>query len=128
MLGKTPLAMMVLLVAASLIGISSVHQYLEAQTPTPKTQQTVQLGGQVTGAIMVVSPNKSCTGFVDLPADKPNLLRLPPGTSITLTAPIESCTLFGLAKTSNTPISFVVTAPTAAASTERQYRAIQVIL
>jgi hypothetical protein len=124
MLGKTSVSMMVLLVAASLIGISSIHQYIEgSQTP-----RTVQQAGQVTGAIMVVSPNKSCTGFVDLPADRPNLLRLPPGTSITLAAPIESCTLFGLAKTSKTPIQFVVTAPTAAASTERQYRAIQVIL
>ena len=124
MLGKTSVSMMVFLVAASLIGISSIHQYIEgSQTP-----RTVQPSGQVTGAIMVVSPNKSCTAFVDLPADRPNLLRLPPGTSITLTAPIESCTLFGLAKTSKTPIHFVVPAPTAPSSTERQYRAIQVIL
>jgi hypothetical protein len=127
MLGKTPLAMMVLLVAASLIGISSVHQYLEAQTPTPKTQQTVQLGGQVTGAIMVVSPNKSCTGFVDLPAD--NLLKLPQGTHITLTAPIESCTLFGLAKIGKIPIQFVIPgpAPTAPPNT-RNFRVTQVVL
>ena len=115
--------MMVLLVAASLIGISSIHQYIEGSAP-----RTVQPSGQVTGVIMVVSPNKSCTAFVDLPADRPNLLRLPPGTSITLTAPFESCTLFGLAKTSKTPISFVVPAPTAPSSTERQHRAIQVIL
>ena len=115
---------MVLLVAASLIGISSIHQYIEgSQTP-----RTVQLGGQVTGVIMVVSPNKSCTGFVDLPADRPNLLGLPPGTSITLVTPIESCTLFGLAKTSKTPIQFVVQAPTAAPSTESRFRPIQVIM
>jgi hypothetical protein len=124
MLGKNSVSMMVLLVAASLIGISSIHQYIEGS----QTQRTVQQVGQVTGAIMVVSPSKSCTGFVDLPADRPNLLRLPPGTSITLVTPIESCTLFGLAKTSKTPIQFVVPAPTAAPSTESRYRPIQVIL
>ena len=76
--------------------ISGIHQYIEGSA-TPRTVQPV---GQVTGTIMVVSPNKSCTAFVDLPADRPNLLRLPPGTTITLIAPIESCTLFGLANSS----------------------------
>jgi hypothetical protein len=36
MLGKTSVSMMVLLVAASLIGISSIHQYVEGQTPKPQ--------------------------------------------------------------------------------------------
>jgi hypothetical protein len=122
MLGKTSVSMMVLLVAASLIGISSMHQYIESN----QTPRTVQVRGQVTGTIMALSPSKSCTGFVDLPADRPNLLKLPPGTTITLVTSIESCTLFGLAKTSKTPIQFVVPAPTA--EPERQYRPIQVIL
>jgi hypothetical protein len=49
MLGKTSVSLMVLLVAASLIGISSIHQYLEGQiateplteppAATPKPQQ-----------------------------------------------------------------------------------------
>ena len=119
MLGKTSVSMMV---AASLIGISSVYQYVEGQT-----QRTVQLEGRVVGAIMVTSPSKTCTAFIELPENKPNLLRLPPGTSIILTAPIESCTLFGLAKISNTQIQFVIPAP-APSSTERKFTITQVIL
>ena len=132
MLGKTSVSMMVLLAAASLIGISSIHQYLEGQTPppatTPQPQRTVQLEGRVVGAIMI-SASRTCTGFIELPIDEPNLLRLPPGTHITLTAPIESCTLFGLAKIGKTPIHFVIPgpAPTAPSST-RDYRVTQVIL
>jgi hypothetical protein len=127
MLGKTSVSMMVLLVAASVIGISSIHQYIEGQTPTPKTQQTVQLDGRVLSAIMVVSPSKTCIGFIELPAD--NLLKLPQGTYITLTAPIESCTLFGLAKIGKIPIQFVIPgpAPTAPPNT-RNFRVTEVIL
>ena len=126
MLGKTSVSMMVLLVAASLIGISSIHQYIEGSP----TQRKVQLVGQVTRVVMHMSPSEECWGLVVLPGPGPNLLGLPPGTAITLMAPIESCTLFGLAKTSKTPIHFVVLAPTAAPSTERQYNynAIQVAL
>ena len=124
MLGKTSVSMMVLLVAASLIGISSIHQYVEGQTPKP--QREVQVTGRVVADI--ISASKTCTAFVELPGDKPNLLRLPPGTSITLTAPIESCTLFGLSKIGKTQIQFVTPAPTAPSSTEREYRVTQVIL
>jgi hypothetical protein len=113
----------VLLVAASLIGISSIHQYVEGQTPKP--QREVQVTGRVVAAI--ISASKTCTAFVELPGDKPNLLRLPPGTIITLIAPSESfCTLFGLSKIGNTQIRFVT--QTAPSSTEREYRVIQVIL
>jgi hypothetical protein len=123
MLGKTSVSMMVLLVAASLIGISSIHQYVEGQTPKP--QQTVQVTGRVVAAI--ISASKTCIAFVKLPGDKPNLLGLPPGTTITLIAPSESfCTLFGLSKIGNTQIRFVT--QTAPSSTEREYRVIQVIL
>ena len=45
MLGKTSVSMMVmvLLLAASLIGISSIHQYIEGQAPPAK--KTQQLSG-----------------------------------------------------------------------------------
>jgi hypothetical protein len=125
MLGKTSVSMMVLLVASSLIGISSIHQYVEGQTPKP--QREVQVTGRVVADI--ISASKTCTAFVELPGDKPNLLRLPPGTTITLIAPSESfCTLFGLSKIGKTQIQFVTPAPTAPSSTEREYRVTQVIL
>jgi hypothetical protein len=122
MLGKTSVSVMVLLVAASLIGISSIHQYIKGQTP--KSQHTVQVAGRVVGAI--ISEDKTCTAFVELPGDKPNLLKLKPGTSVILNAPIESCALFGLSKIGKTQIQFVT--EKAPSSTETQYRVTQVIL
>jgi hypothetical protein len=127
MLGKTSVSMMVLLIAASLIGISSIYQYVEGQAPKPQqkqAQQEVQVAGRVVAAI--ISASKTCTAFVELPGDKPNLLGLKPGTTITLFAPIESCALFGLSKIGNTQIQFVT--QIAPSSTERQYRVTQVIL
>jgi hypothetical protein len=130
MLRKYSLSMMVLLVAASLIGISSIHQYVEGQAPPAKVpqqkqaQEEVQVAGRVVAAI--ISASKTCIAFVELPGDKPNLLRLKPGTTITLFAPIESCALFGLSKIGNTQIQFVT--QIAPSSTERQYRVTQVIL
>jgi hypothetical protein len=129
MLRKYLLSMMVLLVAASLIGINSIHQYVGGQAPKPQQKQaqehsTVQVAGRVVAAI--ISASKTCIAFVDLPGDKPNLLRLKPGTTITLFAPIESCALFGLSKIGNTQIQFVT--QIAPSSTERQYRVTQVIL
>jgi hypothetical protein len=119
MLEKTSVSMMVLLVAASLIGISSIHQYVEGQTPKP--QQTVQLAGRVVAAIIPAS--KTCTAFIELPGDKPNLLK--PSTTITLIAPIESCVLFGLSKIGKTQVQLVThTAP----SSTLEYRVTQVIL
>lgn len=113
--------MMMLLVAVSLIGISSIHQYIEGQP-----QRNLQLQGRVVNT--VISADKTRTAFVELPVDRPNLLKLPPGTSLILTAPIESCTFFGLAKIGKTPIQFQVPAPTASSSTEREYTVTQVIL
>ena len=125
MLGKTSVSMMVLLVAASLIGISSVHQYLEAQTPTP-TQREVQLKGRVVAA--TISASKTCTAFVALPEGDSNLLRLPPGTRIFLSAPNSEgfCILFGLSKIGNTQIQFV-TQP-ATSSDQRRFTVTQVSL
>jgi hypothetical protein len=122
MLGKTSVSMMVLLVASSLIGISSIHQYVQGQTPTP--QREIQVAGRVVAAI--ISASKTCTAFVELPGDKPNLLGIKPGTTITLTAPIESCALFGLSKIGKTQIQFV-TQP-ATSSDQRTFKVIQVIL
>ena len=90
MLGKTSVSMMVLLVAASLIGISSIHQYVEGQTPKP--QQTVQVAGRVVAAI--ISADKTCIAFVELPGDKPNLLKLKPGTIIDLLAQMNIFVLY----------------------------------
>jgi hypothetical protein len=50
-----------LLVASSLIGISSIHQYVEGQAPTPTPQREVQVTGRVVAAI--ISASKTCTAF-----------------------------------------------------------------
>jgi hypothetical protein len=118
MLGKTSVSMMVLLVvAASLIGISSIHQYIEGQAPppaaTPKPQQQAQKAADfVTGRVLLVtilasSAGKACLVSVELPDNQPNKLGLPPGTDIELLAPNESfCTLSGLSKIEHIQIYF----------------------
>jgi hypothetical protein len=125
MLRKYSVLMVVLLVAASLIGISSIHQYIEGQLQI--TKRTVQLQGQVVSATISAGAEATCTASVKLPADKPNAADLPPGTSLTLKVyPTESCTFFGLAKIGETPIQFKVPAPRS--STQTQHTVIQVIL
>jgi hypothetical protein len=114
MLEKTSVYMMVLLVVASLIGISSIHQYIEGQAPppaaTPKPQQAqkaepVVARGQVLFATMFAS--KTCAAIVKLTSGEPNELGLPPGTTISLMGPSESsCILFGLSKIGKTEITF----------------------
>jgi hypothetical protein len=105
MLGKTSVSMMVLLVAASLIGISSIHQYVEGQKPppaaTPKPQQVT-----VTRVINYASSDgKACIAMVILPIDRPNDLNVEPGEPIAVLAPSESfCTLFGQSKIGKTQI------------------------
>jgi hypothetical protein len=117
MLRKTSVSMMVLLVvAASLIGISSIHQYIEGQklppAATPKPQQTQKAADFVTGHVLLVtilasSAGKACLISVELPDNQPNKLGLPPGTDIELLAPNESfCTLSGLSKIAHTQIHF----------------------
>jgi hypothetical protein len=102
MLRKTSVSMMVLLVvAASLIGISSIHQYIEGQAPRAKV-----LSG--TGTVNLVrmfdsSAGKACTATIQI-AQGPNSLKLKPGTVIDLVAPNEHfCTLIALVKMSQNP-------------------------
>ena len=80
MLGKTSVSMMVLLVvvAASLIGISSIHQYVEGQRPP---------AGRAVGNIIQLTtyaPVAGCTAPVELSPNVPNGLGLKPGESILL--------------------------------------------
>ena len=107
MLGKTSVSIMVLLAAASLIGISSIHQYVEGQTPklqqVQKTESVPIVKGRVLFATLTVQQaSKTCTATVELPGDEPNTLGLQPGTTIRVDGPTESCTLFGLSKIGNT--------------------------
>lgn len=118
MLEKTSVSMMVLLVAASLIGISSMHQYVEGQTPppaaTPQPQQQAQKFKFVTGSVSRVtiyasSDGKACLAQVGLPNNRPNNLGIRPGGNIELLAPDESiCVLFGQSKIGKIIISFDV--------------------
>ena len=77
MLGKTSVSMMVFLVAASLIGISSIHQYIEGQKPYKRAVGDV---AQLTS----YTPVAGCIAAVVLPTNVPNALGLKPGTSILL--------------------------------------------
>ena len=133
MLGKTSVSMMMLLVAASLIGISSIYQYIEGQTPspaaTPKPQQApkaesvVEANGRV--LFVTIFASKTCTAIVALPSEEPNKLGLSPGTIISVSAPSESsCTLFGLSKIGKTQITF----DAQKISEQRFYRATRVTL
>jgi hypothetical protein len=133
MLGKTSVSMMVLLVASSLIGISSIHQYVEGQTPppaaTPKPQQPVQKATYVMGTVTRVinyasSVDKACIAMVQLPSDRPNNLNLEPGGSIVLLAPNESfCTLFGQSKIGKTQILVFIAQKITASSLPRAIQA-----
>jgi hypothetical protein len=99
MLGKTSVSMMVLLViAASLIGMSSIHQYIEGQAPPAKKPQQLSGAGMVGLVRMFDSPaGKLCTAGLTLQG--PNTFGLKAGTDIDLLAPSEHfCTLFILSK------------------------------
>jgi hypothetical protein len=133
MIGKTSVSMMVLLVivAASLIGISSIYHYVEGQTP--KLQQ-VQKAESATPLVRgqtqftTLFPGKTCIAVVQLPGpDEPNTLGLKPGTLISVYAPPETCTLFGLSKIGNTPIQFDAQKMNPSSKTSG-YRATQVTL
>jgi hypothetical protein len=107
MLGKTSLSMMVLLVvAASLIGINSIHQYVEGQAPPAKVSQQLQGAGMIGLVRMFDSPaGKLCTAGIKLQG--PNSLGLKAGTDIDLLAPSEHfCTLLVLSKIGKMEVGF----------------------
>ena len=102
MLGKTSVSMMVLLVAASLIGISSIHQYVEGQAPpAPKQQGIKGIVGVGIGNIdfYASSDGKACIVEIKLSERYPNDLGLPLGSTIDILAPDTSaCVLLGQAR------------------------------
>ena len=114
MLGKTSVFMMMLLAAASLIGIASIYQYEEGPVPSTATSQPQpqQKANYATGKVnrvvnYVSSVDKACLAIVQLPSDRPNNLGIEPGELIGLLAPNESfCTLFGLSKIGKTQVIF----------------------
>ena len=125
MLGKTSVSMMLLIVAASLIGISSIYQYIEGQP-----QQPAQKATYVTGTVNRVvnyasSDGKACIAMVQLPSGRPNNLNLEPGESIVVVlAPNESfCTLFGQSKIGKTPIVVFIAQKITVSSLPRAFQA-----
>lgn len=111
MLGKTSVSMMVLLVAASLIGISSIHQYIEGQTPTPtpKPEQLptkfVDIKGQVLRLVMFAGG--ACNAWVQVSGEGGTPRGVPGGSTMILRgADQHICTSFGLAKIGKTNITF----------------------
>jgi hypothetical protein len=91
--------MMVLLVAASLIGISSIHQYVEGQGPkVSKLPQQLSAVGTVNSVRLIASPPSTvCAATLRITQSVSG--GPPPGTDIVLVGPNEHwCTLFALSK------------------------------
>jgi hypothetical protein len=124
MLGKTSVSMMVLLVAASLIGISSIYQYIEGQPQQP-TQKATYVTGTVNRVVNYASSDgKACIAMVQLPIDRPNNLNLELGEPIVVLAPNESvCTLFGQSKIGKTPIVVFIAQKITVSSLPRAFQA-----
>jgi hypothetical protein len=105
MLEKTSVSVMVLLVVvvvASLIGISSIYQYVEGQGPrVTKLPQQLSAVGTVDSVRLIASPpGTACAAALRITQTiSPATGGLPPGTGIVLVAPNEHwCTLFALSK------------------------------
>jgi len=87
MLNNYSVLMMLLVVTASLVGISSIYQYVKGQgspAATPQPQQQAQKAKSVTGNVILVtiytsSDGKACLAEVRLPSDRPNNLGIRPG-------------------------------------------------
>ena len=128
MLGKTSVSMMVLLVAASLIGISSIFKPANVETQPIQPQQEARLskatlgipsffesGKAIEGTVRSVqtyasSDGKACIASVSLP--NTNILGPRIGTAISLLASDESiCTSLGLSKIGKVQITFQVALP-----------------
>src|SRR5215213_4468533 len=124
MLGKTSVSMMILIVAASLIGISSIYQYIEGQP-----QQPAQKATYVTGTVNRVvnyasSDGKACIAVLQLPSNQPNNRKLTPGELIALLAPNESfCNLFGQSKIGKTQVLVFIAQQITASSLPRAIQA-----
>jgi hypothetical protein len=88
MLGKTSVSMMVLLVAASLIGIASIYQPADVETQSQQTSGT--MAGKVTNTIVYASSDgKACLANAEISTRlyRPNYpLGLKPGDTVTLLA------------------------------------------
>ena len=104
MLEKTSVSIMVLLVvlAASLIGISVIHQYIEGQGPPaaksqPKQQTRYIFQGNVKGVDISVFPDgKACIADVQLAGNTRNKPGIRPDGTVDLLSPDASiCNLFG---------------------------------
>ena len=102
MLEKTSVSMMVLLVVASLIGISSIYLYVEGQGPPaaksqPKQQTIYFFQGNVKGVdISVYSDGKACIADVQLAGNTQNKPGIRPDGTVDLLSPDASvCNLFG---------------------------------
>jgi hypothetical protein len=114
MLEKSSVFMMVLLVAASLIGIASMYEYVEGQTPPTAKQKQPQQQGQkvkdIVGTVVGVdiyasSDGKACIAEVQLSSTRPNSLGLALGSTMDLLAPDESiCVLLSLSKINNSGV------------------------
>ena len=113
MLGKTSVSMMVLLVAASLIGISSIYQYIEGQTttpaPTPRPEQLPTIFVDIKGKIqfIIMFAGGSCSATVAVSPEFANRLGIP-GTSIIRLGAADHniCNSFGLARIGGYDITF----------------------
>jgi hypothetical protein len=124
MLKTTSVSMMVLLVASSLIGISSIHQYIEGQKPPPAATLKPQQGTVTRVTNYASSDGKACIAMVHLPIDRPNDLNVEPGDTIAVLAPNESfCTLFGQSKIGKTQILVFIAQKITASSLPRAIQA-----
>ena len=106
MLRKYSVSMMVVLVAASVIGTNGfVYQYVEGQAPpAPKQQGIKGIVGIGIGNIdfYASSDGKACIVEIKLSEKRPNDLGLPIGSTIHILAPdTNACILLGQAKIIN---------------------------
>jgi hypothetical protein len=118
MLRKSLVFMMLLMVTASLVGLSGfVYQFVggQGQSATPQPQPQVQkvikgvIGSVQSVQVYASSDGKVCLAEVALPSNRPNNLGARPGGVIELLAPDESmCVLFGQSKIGKTQIMFRV--------------------
>jgi hypothetical protein len=118
MLGKSSVFVVLLMVTASLVGLSIfVYQFVvgQGQSATPQPQPQVQkvikgvIGSVQSVQVYASSDGKVCLAEVALPGNRPNNLGVRPGGVIELLAPDESmCVLFGQSKIGKTQIIFRV--------------------